>query len=658
METSKPLPVTADDLKRRFLRACELTQVVNWEKIVECLQQWMAVMKIEAAPIVRIESVEQYLKALRIGSAAKQACRPRAPNGPLAAWAIRAMRETSVAMESKAVKAMIKSAPLLTAARNTVLKSPMFAAGTATVTRFPRDTTASMNMPWLSIIAIGAAEFGNGPEFLKWYPLFEAFEAGAYRFFFTERCVEVCPVPHIVRVDAHNRLHSEAGPAFVWLSDVRDFYWHGVKVASYVVENPEQITVADIEVEPNAEVRRVKIERMGHANPHEKMPHISSVAADELKERFIRACELKQTVNWEKIVHYFLRWAAGLEMDVSAIVRIENSDQFKKSASAARKTKSASPEVIANALAQRAGIDPWEHRALMLEGQARSVRQYLSLSAKSISGAKAKELVVLAEEIERLAVIERGRNAASAARIATAVWTAKVAEAAIATANVGNANILFNGRVAWAGSEAWDVPLRSISAIEALEQTCQGTQFSSWYQIFKAFEAGAFCFFITDRCIEVCPIPSVATMDALGRLHSASGPAFVWLNDVRDFYWHGVRVESYVVDNPERITVLDIEAESNAEVRRVKIERFGQERYLTESGAREIHRDDYGTLFRKEMRGDEALVMVKVVNATPEPDGSFKDYFLRVPPTVLTAREAVAWTFGKTSDGYEPVKET
>lgn len=50
--------------------------------------------------------------------------------------------------------------------------------------------------------------------------------------------------------------------------------------------------------------------------------------------------------------------------------------------------------------------------------------------------------------------------------------------------------------------------------------------------------------------------------------------------------------------------------------------------------------------------------MVKVVNSTPEPDGSMKDYFLRVPPTVKTAREACAWTFGKSENDYAPMIET
>jgi hypothetical protein len=48
---------------------------------------------------------------------------------------------------------------------------------------------------------------------------------------------------------------------------------------------------------------------------------------------------------------------------------------------------------------------------------------------------------------------------------------------------------------------------------------------------------------------------------------------------------------------------------------------------------------------------------VKVLNATPEPDGTFQDYYLRVPPDVESAREAVAWTFDM-EDGYAPVAQT
>ena len=50
--------------------------------------------------------------------------------------------------------------------------------------------------------------------------------------------------------------------------------------------------------------------------------------------------------------------------------------------------------------------------------------------------------------------------------------------------------------------------------------------------------------------------------------------------------------------------------------------------------------------------------MVEVRNSTPEPDGSVRTYFLRVPPTTRSARAAVAWTFGLNGAAYEPAVET
>jgi hypothetical protein len=146
--------------------------------------------------------------------------------------------------------------------------------------------------------------------------------------------------------------------------------------------------------------------------------------------------------------------------------------------------------------------------------------------------------------------------------------------------------------------------------------------------------------------------------DERGRLHSGSGAALSYPDGWSIWAWHGVRVSQKVIEHPEALSVTEIESEKNAEVRRVMIERFGQAKYLLSSGAKAVHQDDFGTLYRKQIEGDEPLVMVKVVNATPEPTGEFKDYFLRVPPDVQTARHAVAWTFGKAESEYEPAKET
>ena len=111
------------------------------------------------------------------------------------------------------------------------------------------------------------------------------------------------------------------------------------------------------------------------------------------------------------------------------------------------------------------------------------------------------------------------------------------------------------------------------------------------------------------------------------------------------------------------ITVKHIQTEENAEVRRVMLERFGQDRYIRESGAQKVSTDDWGTLWRTGLPGDEPLVMVEVINSTPEPDGSSKVYWIRVPPTARTPRGAIAWTFNESedfpsADAYSPAVQT
>ena len=119
-----------------------------------------------------------------------------------------------------------------------------------------------------------------------------------------------------------------------------------------------------------------------------------------------------------------------------------------------------------------------------------------------------------------------------------------------------------------------------------------------------------------------------------------------------------MRVPSYVITDPSENTVSKIDGEDNVEVRRVMIDRYGPGRYLQDSGAVEVDRGDRGVLYSKDISGDEPIVVVRVRNSTPEPDGSVKDYWLRVPPTVKTAAEAVAWTFGMEMQQYRPEKET
>ena len=154
--------------------------------------------------------------------------------------------------------------------------------------------------------------------------------------------------------------------------------------------------------------------------------------------------------------------------------------------------------------------------------------------------------------------------------------------------------------------------------------------------------------------------PTVCRMtEQEGRLHCEGGPALAFADGYSLWKWHGVTVAEDVIAHPEQLTVARIEKETNAEVRRVMLERYGEARYLQDSGAQPIHTDKYGVLYRKEVPGDEPIVMVRVENSTPEADGKTKKiYWLRVPPTIETAREAVAWTFGVESKDYRPIMES
>ena len=85
----------------------------------------------------------------------------------------------------------------------------------------------------------------------------------------------------------------------------------------------------------------------------------------------------------------------------------------------------------------------------------------------------------------------------------------------------------------------------------------------------------------------------------------------------------------------------------NVLARKEAIERIGFQTYIDNDLATVVNEHpEFGTLYR--MPGEtptEPMLLLKVINSTAEPDGSFADYFLRVPPRMRTARQAVAWTF-------------
>jgi hypothetical protein len=122
--------------------------------------------------------------------------------------------------------------------------------------------------------------------------------------------------------------------------------------------------------------------------------------------------------------------------------------------------------------------------------------------------------------------------------------------------------------------------------------------------------------------------------------------------------WRGVPVDERIAFRPETITAREALAERNAELRRVMIERMGYENFLREADAEVLDRDrDPGgerRLLRVRLEGDEDLVCVAVICPS-----TARQYLLRVPPTMRTCRQAVAWVAGfDNPNDYRPLAET
>lgn len=62
--------------------------------------------------------------------------------------------------------------------------------------------------------------------------------------------------------------------------------------------------------------------------------------------------------------------------------------------------------------------------------------------------------------------------------------------------------------------------------------------------------------------------------------------------------------------------------------------------------------------FQFQVYFEEPILFLKVINGTVELDGSYKNYYLCVPPTMKSCKEAVAWTFRMSAEEYVPSQET
>jgi hypothetical protein len=100
---------------------------------------------------------------------------------------------------------------------------------------------------------------------------------------------------------------------------------------------------------------------------------------------------------------------------------------------------------------------------------------------------------------------------------------------------------------------------------------------------------------------DVCYIserPTALHLDDKGYPHCDDGLAIGYPDGWGVYAWHGVRISEYVIMRPHEITPQGIVSEDNHEVATSMLERYGEDRFMKEGGFRIIERDRFGHSIR------------------------------------------------------------
>lgn len=153
-----------------------------------------------------------------------------------------------------------------------------------------------------------------------------------------------------------------------------------------------------------------------------------------------------------------------------------------------------------------------------------------------------------------------------------------------------------------------------------------------------------------DFCI-ISDRPEVLTMDDEHRPHAEHGPFCRWRDGTALYSWHGVRVPGKWIEDRATLTAAEALSEENLEVRRAACEIIGWDRILSDLNATTIDRDEdpqIGELVEVDLPDSGRERFLRVVC------GTGRRFAIPVPPTVQTALEANAWTYGLEPHEYNP----
>ena len=173
----------------------------------------------------------------------------------------------------------------------------------------------------------------------------------------------------------------------------------------------------------------------------------------------------------------------------------------------------------------------------------------------------------------------------------------------------------------------------------------------------------------------------VKLTNEVGNLHSDTEPAWrsptriIWYKDGRKhgidadihgtifYYYENIRIPPkfyQAITKPELLSVEEVLSHPNTECRYVGIKIIGYETIRKSKKCKLIDTCDKTGMELFSISGifEEPILYLKVINSTMEPDGTYKNYYLCVPPTMKKCKEAVAWTFRMEESEYQPLQET
>ena len=208
---------------------------------------------------------------------------------------------------------------------------------------------------------------------------------------------------------------------------------------------------------------------------------------------------------------------------------------------------------------------------------------------------------------------------------------------------------------AWVARAAWDVRTArdasfelsyiSITAIGAASLNDNKTA-SIWLPTLEAFEAGAYVLWMKDTHVFVATIPTVVKVDEQRRLHCETGPAFVWLDGISDYYWRGTNIPPEWITDKNSLTAKAALTWPNLEQRRVACNDIvGWSKILNELDGKVIDADhpSIGTLIEVKLPDLSQPARFNQVLC-----GTNRTFAYGVPRHINTAKAAQAFRTRKT----------